>query len=61
MGFIQVFSLEDRDKLMLMGYRFLGEQTIGKAQVFLFEYHKMNFDKKDFENIKYRITNKVWF
>ena len=30
MGFIQVFSLEDKDKLILMGYRFLGEQTIGK-------------------------------
>ena len=53
MGFIQVFSLEDRDKLMLMGYRFLGEQTIGKTQVFLFEYHRMNFDKKDFEKIWY--------
>ena len=51
MGFIQVFSLEDKDKLILMGYRFLGEQTIGKTQVFLFEYHRMNFDKKDFENI----------
>ena len=35
MGFIQVFSLEDRDKLMSMGYSFIGEQTIGKDYVFL--------------------------
>ena len=61
MGFIQVFSLEDRDKLMSMGYRFLGGQTIGDKQVFLFEYHRLSFEEKDFENIRYRITNTVWF
>ena len=47
MGFIQVFSLEDRDKLMSMGYSFIGEQTIGKDYVFLFEYHTLRFDKND--------------
>lgn len=61
MGFIQVFSLEDRDKLMSMGYSFIGEQTIGKDYVFLFEYHELRFDKNDFKNMKYRITNTMWF
>lgn len=61
MGFIQVFSLEDKEKLVRLGYRFLREQMMGGKKTFLFEYHKLNFEPNDFENIKYRITNTMWF
>ena len=61
MGFIQVFSLEDKEELIKKGFNFMFEQKIGDKIVYVFECHKIKFSEEDLKGIKYRITNKMYF
>ena len=44
---IQVFTTEDRDKLLQKGLLLLGEQQIGDKTAYIFDNNKMNFDLSD--------------
>ena len=58
-GFIQVFSLKDKEKMLKRGFSFLTTQKIGDKTVYVFEYDKMKYDNNS--DIKCRITNKLYF
>ena len=58
-GFIQVFSLEDKEKMIKRGFNFLTTQVIGDKTIYVFEYDKMKYDNNS--DIKCRITNKLYF
>lgn len=61
MGFIQVFTLKDKEMLTKKGYKFMFEQKIGDKVAYVFECHKLNFSENDLEGIRYRVTNKLYF
>lgn len=56
---LQVFSIEDKDKLISNGYRFITEQKLGDVVVYLFE----NNNKLKFSDlgVKAKFTNKMYF
>lgn len=56
---VQVFSIEDRDKLISNGYRFITEQKLGDVVAYVFE----NNNKLKFGDlgIKAKFTNKLYF
>ena len=58
-GFIQVFSLEDKEKMMKRGFNFITTQVIGDKTIYVFEYDKMKYDNNS--DIKCRMTNKLYF
>lgn len=55
---IQVFTAEDRDKLLQKGLLLLGEQQIGDKTAYIFDNNKMNFDLSD---VKYINSNRLFF
>ena len=59
LGFIQVFSLEDKEKMMKRGFNFITTQVIDDKTIYVFEYDKMKYDNNS--DIKCRITNKLYF
>lgn len=59
MGFIQVFTLEDKEKLIKNGLYYITEQEIGSSKVYIFVNDKMKFNNSDVS--KFRITNKLYF
>ena len=59
MGFIQVFTLEDKEKLIKNGLHYITEQEIGSGKVYIFVSDKMKFNNSDVS--KFRITNKLYF
>lgn len=59
MGFIQVFTLEDKEKLIKQGLHFVTEQIHGDNKVYIFVNDKMRFNDSDIS--KFRITNKLLF
>ena len=59
MGFIQVFTLEDKEKLINNGLHYITEQEIGSGKVYIFVNDKMKFNNSDVS--KFRITNKLYF
>lgn len=59
MGFIQVFTLEDKEKLIKNGLHYITEQEIGSEKVYIFVNDKMKFNNSDVS--KFRITNKLYF
>lgn len=56
---IQVFSLEDKEKMLNSGYRFITEQKLGDVVAYLFE----NNNKLKFGDlgIKAKFTNRMTF
>ena len=58
-GFIQVFSLEDKEKMIKRGFSFLTTQVIGDKTVYVVEYDKMKDNNNS--DIECRITNKLYF
>ncbi len=60
MGFIQVFTLEDKEKLIKNGLHYITEQSLGDGKkVYIFVNDKMKFNNSDVS--KFRITNKLYF
>ena len=59
MGFIQVFTLEDKEKLIKNGLHYITEQEVGSKKVYIFVNDKMKFNNSDVS--KFRITNKLYF
>ena len=57
--FIQVFYLEDKEKMIKRGFSFLTTKVIGDTTVYVFQYDKMKYDNNS--DIKCRITNKLYF
>lgn len=56
---IQVFSIEDKDKLIKSGFKYVCEQNIGDLKAYLFaDNNKLNFSAL---GIKARVTNKMNF
>lgn len=56
---IQVFSIEDKDKLIKYGFKYVCEQNIGDSKVYLFaDNNKLNFS---ILGVKARVTNKMNF
>lgn len=56
---IQVFSIEDKGKLIKNGFKFITEQKLGENTVYVFENNnKLNFSNL---NVKYRLSNKLYF
>jgi len=56
---VLVFNQEDKERLLLNGYKFICNNKIGKEDMFIFEdNNKLNFEK---ENIKFKKTNKMFF
>lgn len=55
---LQVFSEEDKNKLLSKGLRLIHQQQMDDRTVYIFEYNKLNFEDL---GIKYKITNKLWF
>lgn len=56
---VQVFSLEDKNKLIELGYRFITEQKLGDVVAYVFE----NNNKLKFSDlgVKAKFTNKLYF
>lgn len=60
MGFIQVFTLEDKEKLIEQGLHYITEQSLGDGKkTYIFVNDKMKFNNSDVS--KFRITNKLYF
>lgn len=59
MGFIQVFTLEDKEKLIKNGLHYITEQDTDFGKVYIFVNDKMKFNNSDVS--KFRITNKLYF
>ena len=59
MGFIQVFTLEDKEKLIKNGLHYITEQEIGSGKVYIFVNDKIKFNNSDVS--KFRITNRLCF
>lgn len=56
---LQVFSKEDKEKLIQNNCRFITEQKLGDNIVYVFEAkNKLNFSKL---GVKVRFTNKLYF
>lgn len=56
---IQVFTEKDKEVLIKNNYRFICENKLGDTTCYTFEFNnKLNFDSLD---IKYRLTNKLYF
>ena len=53
-----VFSIEDKDKLIAQGQKFICEQKAGEDIVYLFNCSRINLEE---QNIKYIRTNKINF
>lgn len=53
-----VFSIEDKDKLIAQGQKFICEQKTGEDTVYLFNCGRINLEEL---NIKYVRTNKINF
>ena len=53
-----VFSIEDKDKLIAQGQKFICEQKAGEDTVYLFNCSRINLEE---QNIKYIRTNKINF
>ena len=53
-----VFSIEDKDKLIAQGQKFICEQKAGDDIVYLFNCSRINLEE---QNIKYIRTNKINF
>lgn len=57
--FIQVFSVEDKNKLNEKGFKFICENKIGDRLVYTFDSgSRMNFDDL---KIEYSMTNRLYF
>lgn len=56
--FVMIFSIEDKNKLISQGQKFICEQKHGDSTVYLFECKRMNFEEQE---IKYVKTNKINF
>lgn len=57
--FIYVFEEQEKDKLILNGYKFICKNQIGDKNAYVFENNnKLNFAK---ENIKAYKTSKLYF
>lgn len=57
--FIYVFEKQEKDKLILNGYKFICKNQIGDKIAYVFENNnKLNFTK---ENIKAYKTSKLYF
>lgn len=60
MNFIQVFTIEDKEKLIKSGLHFITEQDAGSGnKVYIFVNDKMKFNDSDVS--KFRITNNLYF
>ena len=60
MGFIQVFTLEDKEKLIEQGLHYITEQSLGDGKkMYIFVNDKMKFNNSNVS--KFRITNKLYF
>lgn len=53
-----VFSIEDKDKLIAQGQKFICEQKAGDDIVYLFNCSRINLEEL---NVKYVRTNKINF
>ena len=53
-----VFSIEDKDKLIAQGQKFICEQKTGENTVYLFDCSRINLEEL---NVKYVRTNKINF
>ena len=53
-----VFSIEDKDKLIAQGQKFICEQKTGEDTVYLFNCSRINLEEL---NVKYVRTNKINF
>lgn len=59
MDLIQVFSIEDKNKLLSKGYKFLLEQEMGGMKAYVFEDNKtLNFDLKEVKALR---SNTLYF
>lgn len=56
--FIMVFNVEDRDKLIAQGQKFICEQKVGNDIAYLFNCNRVNLEE---QNINYIKTNKINF
>ena len=56
--FIMVFNVEDKDKLIAQGQKFICEQKVGNDIAYLFNCNRVNLEE---QNIKYVRTNKINF
>ena len=56
--FIMVFNIEDKDKLIVQGQKFICEQKVGNDIAYLFNCNRVNLEE---QNIKYVRTNKINF
>ena len=56
---IQVFNLDDKNKLIELGYKFITEQQLGNVVAYVFE----NNNKLKFSDlgVKAKFTNKMYF
>lgn len=60
MNFIQVFTIEDKEKLIKSGLHFIAEQDSGSGnKVYIFVNDKIKFNDSDVS--KFRITNNLYF
>lgn len=56
---VQVFSLEDKNKLIKFGFKFLCEQKLGDITAYVFENnYKLKFSDL---GIKAKYTNRLYF
>ena len=53
-----VFSIDDKDKLIAQGQKFICEQKVGDDIVYLFNCSRINLEEL---NVKYVRTNKINF
>lgn len=56
--FVMIFNIEDKNKLISQGQKFICEQRNGDGVVYLFECKRINLEE---QNIKYVKTNKINF
>lgn len=56
---VQVFSLQDKEKLINNGYKFITEQQLGNVVAYIFEDNKqLKFSDL---GVKAKFTNKLYF
>lgn len=57
---VQVFSIEDRDKLISNGYHFITEQKLGDVVAYVFENNNKKLKFSDL-GVKAKFTNRLYF
>lgn len=59
--FIYVFNSEAKDKLILLGYNLLKEDSFGSTYIFSSESHDKRFSENELNDISYILSDSLTF